>query len=216
MPPHAPRRDTLRVFAAYAPAVAITMGGTYFPTNWLAGQWPHRFRLYAEWELAIPLVPEMIWVYGSLYVMALAPLFWLEADALRLLGQRLILGILIAGAGFLLLPAELGYARVPPPGDYATVFRLLHAVDLRHNTVPSLHVIGSALIALAIMRVARWPWTVAFGLWLGLISVAVLLVHQHHVLDVAAAYAVVALLHRALKAPIRLAGRRCRRSGPRA
>jgi hypothetical protein len=48
-------------------------------------------------------------VPGALSGLALAPLFWLDAAALRLLGSRLIAGTLVAGLVFLLLPAELGH-----------------------------------------------------------------------------------------------------------
>jgi hypothetical protein len=49
-------------------------------------------------------------------------------------------------------------------------YRLLYALDLPNNTVPSLHIISSALIALAIVRAATPVSKVVFGLWLALLS----------------------------------------------
>jgi hypothetical protein len=144
----------------------------------------------------------MIWIYSSVYALALAPLFWLDAAALRLLGKRLIAGTLVSGLVFLLLPAELGHRPMQAAGGYAAAYRLLYALDLPNNTVPSLHIISSALIALAIVRAATPVSKAVFGLWLALITLSVLLVHQHHLLDVVAAYAVVALLQRLIRSPI--------------
>jgi membrane-associated phospholipid phosphatase len=64
-------------------------------------------------------------------------------------------------------------------------------VDAPHNLVPSLHISYSALILAALRTPSAPGWVHALLLgWLGLIAVAVVLVHQHHLADVAGGFAV--------------------------
>jgi membrane-associated phospholipid phosphatase len=56
-----------------------------------------------------------------------------------------------------------------------------------HNLVPSLHVVFSALILFSIIQTSKMPIArIALWGWLLLLCVSTLLVHQHHLLDVAA------------------------------
>jgi membrane-associated phospholipid phosphatase len=65
------------------------------------------------------------------------------------------------------------------------VLRLLYSMDLPHNLMPSLHVSWSALFVIS-LRSASPAWLRrAFEAWFVALCTSVLLVHQHHVLDVA-------------------------------
>jgi membrane-associated phospholipid phosphatase len=171
---------------------AVVYGGC----NWLTARRADTLKLYADWELSLPLVPQMIWIYLSLFVLFLLPLFCLGRDELLLLSRRIACGILLSGAAFLLFPAQLGFARVAEPG---ALFGVIHALDHPHNLVPSLHVVISGLI-LAALRDPSPPWLrIALAAWFGLICVSVVLVHQHHVLDVIAGILLTYVLMRALR-----------------
>jgi len=88
----------------------------------------------------------------------------------------------------------LGHTRPTTVPDFAPVFAAMYQLDLSHNLVPSLHITYSSLIvwviahALADSQRGRL-WTTLLRGWLTLIAASVLLVHQHHLLDVLAGLA---------------------------
>ena len=103
-----------------------------------------------------------------------------------MLGRRLALATIAGGAIFLLLPAKLGFERPASVPGYDGAFGFIYFLDLPHNLLPSLHVAWSALILHAVWRPSP-PWARRlFEIWFVLMSASVVLVHQHHVLDVAA------------------------------
>ena len=101
----------------------------------------------------------------------------------------------------LLLPAELGFVRNEDAGSHARLYEALYAVALPHNLVPSLHIVLTTLVVLSLMdsgvRVMRY----VYATWLSLITVSVLLVHQHHIVDVVSGLALAALCRRFMPGP---------------
>ncbi len=172
----------------------------YGGCNWLASQRRHTLRLYFDWELFIPLAPWMIWIYLSLFALFVLPVFCLNRDALLLLSKRIALGVMVSGAAFLLLPAQLGFARAASPEG---LFAAIYALDHPHNLVPSLHVIMSGLILGALLEPSPPRLRNVFAAWFVLICASVVLVHQHHVLDVIAGLLVTWVLIRSVRHPFR-------------
>ena len=142
---------------------------------------------YFDAELAVPFVPALVWPYLSLYVLFFVPPFILEPKQMDVLGRSLVGVTVVAGIVFLLFPAQLGFERqVPADPFYASLFEGLFAVDHPHNLVPSLHVAFSGLILITLIgavetRVAK---AILAG-WLVLLCLSTILVHQHHLLDIA-------------------------------
>lgn len=150
------------------------------------------YQIYFEWELSLPLVAPLILVYLSLGPLLLLPLFYLDGSALKRLALRLGAAIVLAAGVFLILPGRLGFAREAEFGVFAPLFDIVHALDAPHNVFPSLHIALSALTLAALYpyhgRIAR----AGLGLWLAAMCVSVVLVHQHHVADVAGGLALAA------------------------
>jgi membrane-associated phospholipid phosphatase len=192
-----PAPHNLRLTVRCTTMLLILFVIVYGSCNWLTSQRQNRHTLYFNWELGIPLVPEMIWGYLSLFVLFLLPVFCLRQEALVLLARRIAYGIWIAGAVFLLLPAELGFARA---ANTDAVFSVIHALDHPHNLAPSLHVIFSGLILGALGGASPPRLRHVFGGWFVLICAAVILVHQHHLLDVFSGILVTWLVVRAVRA----------------
>lgn len=186
--------ERLRTCLSWTAAVAAAFFAVYPATNWLTSLRATRLQLYLPAELRAPFVPAAIWVYLSMYVLFLAPLFRLPAARMPALGKQLIAGTLASGLAFLLLPTELGFERVLPDGSHAWLYALLFRLDRPHDLVPSLHVVFSATIALACADVSGPRARLALHAWLAAIALSTLLVHQHHLLDVASALALVHLL----------------------
>jgi len=177
--------------------VGVVFFAVYPTMNWITSSRPGRLQLYLPAELAVPFVPQLIWVYLSMFVLFLVPPFLLPAERMPALGKQLIAGTLLSGLAFLLLPAELGFERAVPAGSTcARAYSVLFSVDRPHNLVPSLHVIFSAAIALACADASGPVVRFALQAWLLVIAASTLLVHQHHVLDLATSLVLVFFLRR--------------------
>jgi membrane-associated phospholipid phosphatase len=176
--------------------VGVAFLSVYPTCNWLTSLRGEYFSLYFPGELSVPFVPEFIVVYLSMYILFAMPPFFLQVAELTALGKQLIVGTLLSGLIFMLLPARLGFVRqVPESGFFEPLYSTLFAVDMPHNMVPSLHVVFSALILLALAGATtseryRLLW---YG-WLIVICASTMLVHQHHLIDVVAGLALVFLL----------------------
>jgi hypothetical protein len=144
-----------------------------------------KWLVHFDAERAIPFVPEMIVVYVSLYsIFVLAPFILRERRELRALAVSCNLAILIAGLGFVLIPAELAYPPPPRFGAFPELFRAADTLNLTYNLVPSLHVAFAVLLGAAVARTADGTGRMLLWVWVGAIAGSTLLTHQHHVIDV--------------------------------
>ena len=139
-------------------------------------------------ELAIPFVPAMTLFYMSIYL-----LFWMAPFVLRTRREfralviTMAIAIFCGGIGFLLFPADLAFAqpREEDLGIWSALFHFADKLNLTYNLLPSLHV-AFAVICVAIFS-ARAPRVgkVLLWSWAGMVAASTILIHQHHLLDVA-------------------------------
>jgi membrane-associated phospholipid phosphatase len=158
-----------------------------------------RLHLFLQSELAIPLIPSMVVAYTSIYLIFLpAPFILRSRQEINGLAIALAKVILIAGVGFLLFPAQLGFPSTPSEVaqlDPAAAHRwgplLLFAdqLNLDFDLIPSLHVAlfvtcasVYAVRAGVIVRSLLATWAVA-------VAASTVLTHQHQVVDVIAGVA---------------------------
>jgi membrane-associated phospholipid phosphatase len=187
-----------KIYAFWAMWVGVAFFLVYPTCNWLTSLRGEYFSLYFPGELNVPFVPELILIYLSMYVLFAMPPFFLQAAELTALGKQLIAGTLLSGLIFMLLPARLGFVRqVPEGGFFGPLYSNMFAVDMPHNMVPSLHVVFSALILLALAGATtsesrKFFW---YG-WLFVICTSTMLVHQHHLIDVITGLALAFLLRK--------------------
>ena len=190
----------LRTYSSWSFWVGVAFFGVYPTMNWITSLRARPWHLYAPAELAIPFVPQFVWAYLSMYVLFVLPAFVLPAARMPSLGKQLIAGCAVSAVLVLLFPAELGFSRQLPEGaPYDAIFAGMFGVDRPYNLVPSLHVIFSTSIALACAGVMRPMARVALLAWLVVIVASTVLVHQHHLLDVVSALAVVVVLRRSFR-----------------
>lgn len=164
----------------------------FFGADVLTASHSRRVVLNAAWELAIPYWPGAWWLYASVLALpALCLALLPDAASVKRWEHRMLLAIAIGGLGFVLLPADLAYAPAPETGlpAWAALVKLLAG---RHNLFPSLHVALGLLCLQALWAVAsacRGHGAVSAALravlaaWAALLVPAVLLTHQHHVID---------------------------------
>ncbi len=164
--------------------ITILFTVIYGYTNWRAEFVTERYQFYFPWELQIPLVPWMILPYLSLNLLTSMPLFLLNPGELRLLGRRLALATLIAGMIFFLFPAPIGFTRPASVPGWDFLFQILWSLDKSSNTLPSLHITYSALTVLSFWNKVKSNLRFIFLIWFLMITLAVLLTWQHHVLDI--------------------------------
>jgi membrane-associated phospholipid phosphatase len=183
------------VYLQWGCLLTIVFLVTYGTTNWLAAQRSARLHLYLNWELQAPFLPWMIYPYLSFNLFMAVPLFLLDCARIRAFGKSLLAVTLIAAAFHLVLPAELGWSRPASVSDYP-VFDKLFQLDKPHNLVPSLH-IGYSFVALAVIWSAtKHAWSKALAVaWMAVMTSSVILVHQHHLIDVAGGLALGAVCY---------------------
>lgn len=178
-----PDRTTLLTILGWSLLIDALFFPIYGSINWLTSQRHDLLKLYLPAESTIPLVPEAIWIYLSMFLLFCLPLFTLPRERARHEAMAAILGLFTAAIFWLLLPAKLGFERVLPAG-YETFYEMIFTLDAPHNLVPSLHVVFSTIAVQACAQNA--PRIIRAGLWIWLtcIAASTLLTHQHHVLDV--------------------------------
>ncbi len=152
-----------------------------------AGSGSGRTRMwYSDWELSIPVVAWLIVPYWSIDVLfGIAPFLCTRRSELRALAGRLTLAILLACACFVAWPLQLAHIRVDDHGVFTPLFVAIHGFDKPHNLFPSLHVAFAIILRWTFHRhlggLARW----VFHVWFICITISTVLVHQHHLVDVA-------------------------------
>jgi len=179
-----PRSDVL-LSLRWAAFLTVLFPVAYLTCNWITARRPAHWKLWMDWELGIPFVPSMVWVYLSIFVYFFLPMFALREASLNALCRRLVFAVLVSAAVFLLLPAQVAFPRPTEVPGYETAFRVIYLFDLPGNSVPSLHVSWSTLFLLT-LREPSPPWLRrVLAAWLIALCASVLLVHQHHVIDIA-------------------------------
>jgi membrane-associated phospholipid phosphatase len=178
----------------------------YFGTQYLAASTRPALALFLDWETRIPLVPWMIWPYLSLFTLFALPLVQMTRAEMQRLTLQSTIPLLTAGICFLALPCRIGFPPTTIDGLHRPIFAALHAIDTPQNLVPSLHVAFSALILLGARQVTIAPLRPVYLAWLLVMLCAVVLVHQHHLIDVVTGLAIAAIARAVfpLEAPSRV------------
>jgi membrane-associated phospholipid phosphatase len=165
----------------------VSLAPLYFVIGHLTRDWP-TFVPDIALDRVVPLRPEWMLVYGSLYIFAfLMPILVVRSpDLLRGALRAFLTVMLVSYLGFLLFPtAAPRPGQVPGAGFAAWALRLAYEIDPPHGCLPSLHVAYSFVSALACWRVHRGVGGAAL-IWAALIGLSTLYTKQHYILDVLA------------------------------
>ncbi|MEJ6505878.1 MAG: phosphatase PAP2 family protein [Crocinitomicaceae bacterium] len=175
----------IRALAIWGPLGAFGCVGIYLLTNEIASRNTEFYHLFFEFEREIPMVPWMIHIYNSFHLLLLLNFICIKSPLqIRALAISLISSCGIAALFFLIFPTELGFSRTQNIIGYEFWYNQLHLLDHPHNLVPSLHITFSALSASVIAKQTESRLLKgAFLIWFLLICSSIILVHQHHLLD---------------------------------
>ena len=138
-----------------------------------------------DWERAIPFVPWMMLPYMSIDAFYAASLFlFRKRHALDRHALRLLLATVISLIGFLLFPLQFSFPVPKVDGFNGFLQAVLLGFDKPYNQAPSLHI--SLLIVLWVVYAKRLQgvWCYLLHVWFSAIAASVLLVYQHHFIDV--------------------------------
>ncbi len=155
----------------------------YLSCNWISSHRTDLHKFYFDWELTLPFYPWMIFIYISAYLYPIIHFLYLDEKQIATTGYSTEICAYIAAVIFILFPAKLGFARTLPAG-YEDSFTTLFSIDLPHNLLPSLHVAFASLWTLVLLsELPKWGKYV-ITLHCLLVWVSVILVRQHHFLDI--------------------------------
>lgn len=101
-----------------------------------------------------------------------------------ILAKRMSLATILAGIIFILLPTHSGFPGHDELGVFRPVFTILHQLDRPHNLFPSMHITLSTLVITMVISELNNTLRIIYLVWLALLYLSVLLVHQHHVADI--------------------------------
>ncbi|HEY4469293.1 MAG TPA: phosphatase PAP2 family protein [Klebsiella sp.] len=175
----------LKSYLLWMLPVSVVFFGLYPTINIFTTTRSDTLALWLPAELSIPFIPVFIWVYLSMYLIILVPLFFLNLREQKRLAIELMVVTIVGAMFFLLFPARLGFVRqLPDDPLYHALFSQLLSLDRPHNLVPSLHVAWSCTVVSAISRRSRGWIVVVLYFWFTAIALSTLFVHQHHLLDV--------------------------------
>jgi membrane-associated phospholipid phosphatase len=174
-----------RTTAIYGAAIFLLWLLVYGGANWVTGLHGRRVALQTSLDAAVPFVPAAAVIYLTVYVMPWIAPFVLHTPArLRELARALALAILLAGIGYLLVPAELIDTGPTNAETVGRLYQLADWINLTHNYFPSLHVGIAVVCAVTFSRYSTRSAGTIYWLWAALIAISTMLTEQHYVLDV--------------------------------
>ena len=168
---------------------ALIYGIVYVGTNKINTARNDHFELFFDWELNIPLIPFFIIFYLITFPLALLPIKLLNYEEQVKASRSIILSTFIGGAIFLLIPTNLGFVRgAENLGIFNIAYKMLWFFDDPHNLFPSQHIAVSYLLIMpCLKKINIFQKSLLVILFL-LISFSIILVHQHHLLDLFAGF----------------------------
>ena len=159
-------KEHLRAIAIWGSSCVLFCVVLYLSTNSIVETFHSYHRLYLECEKDIPQVPWMI-----------------------LLSITMMVSSAIACTIFLLFPGEMGFSRTENIQGFESLFEALHIIDKPHNLYPSLHITFSTISAFSLIQQTKQKlFHALLILWVIMISLSVILTHQHHLFDIATGF----------------------------
>lgn len=137
------------------------------------------------WEHYLPFVPWLMLPYMSIDAFYAASLFlFRKRSALDRHAYRLLLATVISLIGFLLYPLKFSFEVPQAHGFNGVLQAMLLGFDKPYNQAPSLHI--SLLVVLWALYAKRLQGVmqIILHVWFFAIAASVLLVYQHHFIDV--------------------------------
>jgi len=182
--------EHLKAITIWGGLCALFCGVLYLSTNSIVEAYHSYHRLFLECEKDIPQVPWMIIFYESYFLLVLLSFFVVKSTrSIRSLSITMMVSSAIACTIFLLFPGEMGFSRTENIQGFESLFDALHILDKPHNLSPSLQITFSTISAYVLITQTKQKlFHALLILWVFIISLSVILVHQHHLFDIATGF----------------------------
>lgn len=177
-----PQAFGMALAGLFALLFLLFYGGSSWLSEWIA--W--RIAPALPFEEKIPLLPAWSLVYLSMPLLLFYCVARLDWTALWSLFVILLFELLTACIFFLLFPVSLSYPPSAVEGLWQPWFVFATTLSMDNNHLPSLHVAFACSAAMALQTVLPRYQVVITWLWVFLIAVSTLFIHEHHVLDIIA------------------------------
>ena len=139
----------------------------------------------SAWEQRIPFVSWLMLPYMSIDAFYAASLFlYRKRSLLDRHAWRLLMATIISNVGFLLVPLQFSFNVPRAEGFNGQLQNLLFGFDKPYNQAPSLHIALLIILWVAYAKKLRGLTRLALHGWFFAIGASVLLVYQHHFVDV--------------------------------
>ncbi len=139
-------------------------------------------------DAMIPLIPEMVFFYVSVYLFWLPPILLSSFTVREFFRLVFIAGISALLALVIHYHMPSAYPRPMLPKDdplfAMATLRFYYWLDLPNNTFPSTHCIVVATLLLAMRNRLTRAYSIAYEMWGALIFASTVLVKQHYLVDV--------------------------------
>ena len=177
-------KPPLNLQLGYAVALSLLFIVLYGLSNYYASTLTEHHVFRYEWERNIPFLPAFIIPYMSIDLFFFFSFFICTTRSeLRTHAARLAATTITAAIIFVIFPMKLGMERPDPTGINGAVYAFLKSFDHPHNLCPSLHVAYTLILRMCYGRHTRGITWWVFHAWFTAVSLSVLFVHQHHVID---------------------------------
>jgi membrane-associated phospholipid phosphatase len=149
---------------------------------------------WTAWDAAVPFVPQTVWLYFSDYFLVPTAFLMLRTvDDVRRLVIAFVVMHLIGCGVHIVWPTTFPRELYPlhGPGLANLGLSILRSIDLPTSCLPSMHVAGSFLAALALWRNPSWQWW-TWMFWACAIALSTLTAKQHYAIDLVTGVALAA------------------------
>lgn len=178
-------KATPKIYFKYLVLIHILFIACYFGSAATVNSSTVMNHFYFEFEKNIPIIPWMIFIYISTFLMSIILPFLLTDKDIKYFVSEVAIATVLASIFFYFFPTQLGFDH-PKDVEYLNfMFQFLWSIDTPNNLFPSLHVTYSLLFSLAIFTHLRSITAKATTvIWFILLCSSVIYTHQHHLLDI--------------------------------
>ena len=180
------QKERIKALALWGGVCSVICGLLYNGSNSYAETATHHYQVYFEFEKSIPQIPWMILFYISYYFYLFLNFALVkQPDKIKALCLTMTFSSLLAALVFIIFPSELGFSRAENIDGFEGIFNWLHLVDKPHNLFPSLHITFTSIATYVMICETRSKlFHASIIAWALMITFSVVLVHQHHLIDV--------------------------------
>lgn len=176
--------------------IAYFAGG-YLLLNWLSQTRPRYYNVGFSFEQDIPFIGYFIFGYLLIYVCVVGIYFLINDEEVFKRAVKMFFALTtLHFIFFIVLPVKMMLRPEVPPEDgiIGEIVKLYYFIDRPYNCFPSLHVAYTFLGTLLLWNYKR-GWAYLYLAATIIVSVSVVLVKQHYMIDVLSSFVTTAFIY---------------------